>query len=464
MISLYPYQDPHAATLYDGLMVRRAALDTSDTGTGKTAVGAALADSIKFDAVLVVCPKPVLHEWGEWMERTKQYAGGMYDVVTWEKLRTGNTAYLKRPTPKQFQWRVPANTLIIWDEVHNAKNRKSLNAKMIDVATDAHLPQLFLSATPFQSPMDMYVVGRAIGLHQGGRDFWNWVRRHGVRKGRFGFEFNGDISHLEKISRRIYDEGRGSRMSIKNPEVRKFFRDNIITVDSYIVDDVDSINKAYTELAELGDMDDVEREDSEKMAEWLTRIDKIEDEDEYALALERVLNAEQVIKSLRLRQRIELYKVPLFADLVRGDINGGNWPVVFVNYRATLNALYEQLHKDFPVYIIHGGLNKKVRASAMKDFQASDLPCIMLATTPSIGTGTNLQDTKGGCPRIATHSPGYNAVQTKQALGRIHRSGMQTIARQRMVFAAHTPEERVCDSIRRKLSNIATLNNDDLTI
>lgn len=59
-------------------------------------------------------------------------------------------------------------------------------------------------------------------------------------------------------------------------------------------------------------------------------------------------------------------------------------------------------------------------------------------------------------------SPGFSAVQLKQALGRVHRANARSKSVQRVVFAAGTVEEQACEAVRAKLANIALLNDGDL--
>ena len=74
MIDLYPYQQPHADALRESLLANGYALDSSDTGTGKTAVASYVAGTIRYRGVLVVCPKAVTHSWKEWMAKVPRYA------------------------------------------------------------------------------------------------------------------------------------------------------------------------------------------------------------------------------------------------------------------------------------------------------------------------------------------------------------------------------------------------------
>jgi superfamily II DNA or RNA helicase len=78
------------------------------------------------------------------------------------------------------------------------------------------------------------------------------------------------------------------------------------------------------------------------------------------------------------------------------------------------------------------------------------------------GLGVSLHDLKGNHPRVSLLTPTDNAVELKQALGRVHRSCGKSKSIQRIIFAAGTVEDKVCVSVRRKLGNIGTVN-DGLT-
>jgi hypothetical protein len=48
-------------------------------------------------------------------------------------------------------------------------------------------------------------------------------------------------------------------------------------------------------------------------------------------------------------------------------------------------------------------------------------------------------------------------------VGRIHRANAKSKSIQRIVFAAGTVEEQACEAVRAKLSNMALLNDGDLS-
>jgi len=438
MIELYPFQRDHANKIYKSLRAHGVAKDASGTGTGKTVVATAVAEHIDYPHIVVVCPKAVIAPWLEWLDASR-YTSDQYDVVNYEMLRTGKLTHIARRLPRVrkgapdfFEWKIPPTSLVIFDEDHYCKGRDTLNGALMKGARRTN-SVLCLGATSFTSPLEMDALGYTLGLHKGGKDYWRWAYDHGVRKGPFGMEFSGQRDHLEKISSDIFKD-RGSLMRASDPEVAKFFNNNIVSADAYTVTEAEQIQRAYATLASVGGLDEKMQYDAP--------------------------NA--LTESLRARQRVELYKVPVFVNLAQDAIENGYSPVVFVNFRDTLEEIRSALvDGDCPVHQIHGGDTQTERDLAVKRFQEPGQSA-MLATISAGGVGISLHDTHGGFPRQSIVSPTYSATQFLQALGRIHRAGGKSPAVQKIVYAARTVEEKVCLSIKRKLRNLSTLTNTDL--
>jgi SNF2 family DNA or RNA helicase len=94
-------------------------------------------------------------------------------------------------------------------------------------------------------------------------------------------------------------------------------------------------------------------------------------------------------------------------------------------------------------------------------FQAGELQ-VLLVMIQTGGAGLSLHDLVGDKPRVALISPPWSAVQLRQTLGRIHRAGGKSRCVQRLLYAADTLEEKVCETVRRKLNNLSLLNDGDL--
>ena len=165
------------------------------------------------------------------------------------------------------------------------------------------------------------------------------------------------------------------------------------------------------------------------------------------------------MEALRERQSIELTKVAGLAEMATDAVEEGLSVVVFLNFRASLAALRERL-PGLPV--IEGDTPIAEREDILRRFGADEIR-IVAANLAAAGEGLDgLQDLRGVYPRLALISPGFNAVQLKQALGRVQRANSKSKSVQRIVFAAGTIEERACAAVRAKLGNMALLNDGDL--
>lgn len=410
---LKPWQSGAADTLLRSLKAHGAALDASDTGTGKTYVAAEVCRRIGANPV-VICPKPLLTAWKETL---CQAGRPPVCVINYEKARTKTWDHLPR-------------TLFIFDEVHRCKGHKTRQGRLLtDVAKCGH-PVLMLSATPAQSPLEMKGLGYALGLHNGGSHFWKWCRQHGCIPGKWGgFEFaKNKQENMASIHRQIFHAGKGCRIKIDDLEG---FPENQVIVHSLdmgleIQEEYDSVR------AELVALKARCREDKDP---------------------EHVLT-----KILRARQRIELLKVPVLKEMIELKREDGFSVVCFVNFRETLGALEKALAEETSVIL--GGQSVEERDANLLAFQNNDT-FNLLGTISCAGTGIGAHDIRGDHPRISLLNPDFSARNFLQALGRIHRAGGKSRCIQYALFAAGTFEERVRRVVESKRSCLETLNDGD---
>ena len=433
---LFDWQKNHVDVLVEAVRKHNVAKDGSDTGTGKTIM--ALAACKKLDKYpIVICPKSVIPTWKEWYAKffpeMKEFPVFNYEAVRVNKAKTKLiTRHNKARGRGAFTWNVDERAIVIFDEDHRCKNGKSLNGKLLIAARRQRIPLMLLGATSCTNPTEMMALGYALGLHKV-TDFWQWCLKNGCRRGHFGgLEFlnkNAEF-HLKKLHDHIYLAGRGSRLRTKDlPD----FPQTLITADSYAVDNPKLIDEVYEELAEL----------EEK---------KAEDEDP-----DNPLTAQ-----LRARQTVELLKAPIFVDLASDAIEEGNAVAIFVSFRGTLDAVVKGLKKRGHYGVtIHGDDTTESRKESCEAFGKGQW-VFCVATISAGGVGISLHDTDGERPRVALISPTFSAVDLKQALGRVHRAGAKSKSIQRIVFAAGTVEQRVCQTVRRKLNNLDLINDDEL--
>lgn len=432
------YQVPSVTRLVNALRRHRAAVDASDTGTGKTYVALAAMRELGLTPT-VVAPKSVLASW----KRAAAHYGIEIRAVNYELVRRGSTPYGKivgekkgKQDGRRFVWS-PDVEALIFDEAHRAKGSDTLNALLIRGAADQRIPTVAASATLGHNPLEFRAVGRLLGLHNW-QNFWNWSKSYGCRPAYFGgFEFAGSESDLERLGKQIFPD-KGVRIRIA--DLGDAFPETQIATE--LVDlngDTAKLNAVYAEMeAEIKALEETAAKDKKNTT------------------------ALQLTAALRARQKAELVKVPAFVEQVEDGIENGLSVFVAVNFRETLSAISERLAAlDIKHGVVIGGQDAAERDAAIASFQADETRVILVMIQAG-GVGISLHDLNGKHARLALISPTWSAVELRQALGRVHRAGGKTKSLQRILFAAGTVEEKVQQAVDAKLSRLDTLNDADL--
>jgi len=423
-VVLHPWQEKAKSILLPALQNHSVALDCSDTGTGKTVTACSVAKNLGLPFA-IIAPKIVLPAWKEWCST---FGLQPEFVLNYEKLRTGKTKFLKKLGNKQWEWaNASPDFLFIFDEVHRCKSYKSQNGAMLEAARPSKI--LMLSATAAGSPLDMRFTGRLLGLHNG-VNFFSWLHKNGVMKAPWGgMIFRGGKKVLVNIHSKIFPE-KGVRIKIS--ELGNAFPSNQVNAQTFDISP--RIGELYQE---------VEKEISELKSKTLSDRDP----------------ESPLTKRLRMRQEIELLRVPVMVEMADEFLSEGKSVVCFVNFRQTLQAVMDRMEKHNPVFIA-GDQSQEDRQDTINAFQ-SNAHHFLVCQIAAGGVGVSLHDLHGR-PRVSLISPTYSAIDLKQALGRIHRSGAKSPALQYILFAANSVEEEVSQAVRRKLRNIDLLNDGDL--
>ncbi len=431
---LLHFQREHAIRLVDALTRIGTAADTSDPGTGKTFVAVSACVHLGLRLV-VVAPKAVLPAW----ERVATLFGAdAISILNYEAIKTGKTG-LGRFEGGEFVWDLPPEALLVFDEVQRCKARDSQNAKLLIAAKRQRIKTLLLSATAASNPLEMRAIGFALGLHNL-RNFWSWAHAHGVSKGRYGMEFDGNPEHLARIHTLIFKDLRaGSRMRIADiPD----FPSTQIIAEPVGTGKEREIPAVYDQLKR--DLNQAEANDDQG------RKDEIAEEIDASAANHLTI-------LLRARQDIEHLKIGTFASMAADAVEEGMSVAIFVNFDETLREAAASCGTDC---VIHGGQSAAEREEAIRRFQSNEA-AIIVCNIRAGGVGVSLHDPTGAKPRLALISPTYSAQDLRQALGRVHRAG-GAHSIQRIIFAAGTVEERACAAVEAKLACIDTLNDGDL--
>lgn len=431
---LFPYQREHARRIVDALARLGVAADASDAGTGKTFIAVAAGVCLRLRLV-VIAPKAVLPSWQRVAEL---FGAGVITIINYEAVKTGKSG-LGRFEGGEFVWALPSDALLVFDEVQRCKARDSQNAKLLIAAKRQQIRTLLLSATAASNPLEMRSIGFALGLHNL-RSYWPWARAHGVSKGRFGMEFDGDPAHLARIHARIFNELRaGSRMRIS--EIADFPETQIIAepVGTGREREIQAVyDQLKLDLNRALATDDYNRQ--EEIAEEINAS-----------------APNHLTILLRARQDIERLKIDTLASMAADAVAEGMSVAIFVNFDETLHETAKHCGTEC---VIHGGQSPAEREEAIRRFQSNEAK-IIVCNIRAGGVGVSLHDPDGKKPRLALISPTYSAQDLRQALGRVHRAG-GAHSIQRIIFASGTVEEEACAAVEAKLACIDTLNDGDL--
>jgi superfamily II DNA or RNA helicase len=417
VIKPYEWQQKKIDTLVNIFKEYEAALDMSDTGTGKTVTALGMLEDLDKQA-LIVCPKKVHSSW----LRTAEAMGlsdNVLGVVNAEKLMYKNDWF------KNGKWLVPSGAMIVADEVHRGcSGPKTKTTKIMSLTKAQKIPLLAMSATIADSPLKMRFIGFLTGLHRfNDASFYGWCRKYGCFS----------TPHIRGLQ---FPKGKTAEKHMQ--AIHEMLKD--VSVRSRI-DDIEDFPESVVQ-ATLFDLDKASLKALTKSYEDLA---------------EKKKETNQLTILLRARQEAELIKLPLFAELALDAISEGKSPVIFVNFRDTLFKLQELLtNLGLRIGIVVGGEDAD---EDIEKYERDELDAMVCMTQG--GFGINLHATEGRRPRVSYISPSYDAVHMVQCLGRIHRLNGSKVV-QIFVLVSGTIEERVHKAIVGKLNNIKSLNGDDL--
>jgi superfamily II DNA or RNA helicase len=413
------------------------AVDGSEMGVGKTYCSIAVARELNVPFV-VICPKAVKGQWTKVAIEHFKLKDKFLGVMNYELLIRGrkdsNICELvkDRSTRRhKIKWKLPKNTLIIYDEAHKLKNFTTKNSKFCMDAYKNGYKLLFLSATMAINPIELRTIGSCLKLFKTANEYYEWLQEHGCFKGRWSWEFNNDKNVLTRINKYLFED-HGIRL--KRDLIPNFPETEII-VDAYDLDEdkTSKINQTYS-----------------KMHEEIKKLNELKKNSD---------NNELLIR-LRNRQIVELLKTDLFIELAREGLEAGMSIIIFLNYSKTVDVLSKALNTTC---IFDGRLDEKTRDKNLENFQLNKEPMI-LVNLKAGNMGLNMPDLDGFHPRLSLISPDDSAVSIKQCLGRAVRENSKSKTIQKIVLANNTVETKVMSNLSIKLENMDLINDGDLKI
>ena len=420
------------------LRAKNASAEASVPGFGKTFVAAFAAREMGHELV-VCCPRVVIPHW---QAACAAVGAKVRCISNYEQHKLGNTEmgqWTRQPSRRKdgagkviksfggtWRWTFPKPTLLVLDEAHYCKNRSSQNAKLCISAKRQGIPTLVMSATLAVDPTDLYATGYLLGLHDGDFGWDAFQSSYGVIP--MGFEKKFSPLHDPTALARL------NALLFPAHGHRKTYAD--IPGFPTATDDVRAVEPESVELAE----------DSHEAWDRVWVLEQLRKEATTA-----------VTERLRARQLAELAKCDAIIALARDLIASGLSVPIFLNFHDSI----DYVAKALKTRIIDGRVDDGARQLAIERFQADKDHCLVLQTA-SGGVGISLHDTHGNRPRHALISPGDNARDFIQVLGRVRRDGQKSPAFRTVITLAGSVESRVHANLTAKVGQIDTINDGDL--
>jgi hypothetical protein len=419
-------------------------LNGSDLGTGKSYMALASAAALGLKPV-VICRIGAMPAW----KGVAQFFGIEIETINREILRRGTTKFgewiygeANHATGKrvrQYQWQLPANALLIYDEIHWESGLDSLQSKMLIGAVKQGVKILGLSGTAAHDPRKMRAIGFMLGLHNNA-NFHQWLARYGasITDWDCGIEpyfltTSAGRSHLRRLRENHMKDihsrmaGAGRFLRIRKNEIPGFPK---CTVDPVCYDfealELDQIfSEMNAELERLRRMSGNPRKEQREIM-------------------------------MRAMQKAELIMVPGLVDETNEGIEEGHSVAIFIQFTETAKALAQRLKTDC---LYTGNESPLVREQNRLKFQSGEERKIII----NVGCGSEsigLQDTTGEFPRLGVCTPTFNPVHLNQLLGRLPRDGAMSPSIYRIMYPAGTILEGAYRSCKAKTERINAFNGD----
>ena len=430
-IILYDHQKMAAERHKQLLQTRGVCVDRSETGTGKTVsiLQAAKELGVPF---AVVAPKTLVSHWRRWCRLMDLKP---ITITGWEACKFGNSPRLYDPKSPGIKWLKEwpkTKVLLIFDEAHRAKAKKTQNSKMVSRAAEEGHWIALLSATLIQSPLDLLGLAYPLKLVQRPHDAFRYGKRFGV-----GLNAWNGYADLSTVSQRRELHGELDKVGVR---VRK------------------------ADICETMCVHRVDLIDSEEAAAVRGIYEQLEIDIE-VLHEKRSGAIEEITKRLRARQATELTKVPIFVGETLKHLEEGSRVAIFLCFQASIDAAVVMLKDQLGQApgVITGQTSLKDRDLAMEGFNFGETKTLVLNIAAG-GEGISLHDQTGKYPHVGLLSIPESSTHLIQALGRNDRVGAKSVGLNRILFVAGTMEEKVYENLSGKIRSIDQINDGDLAI
>ena len=388
------------------------AMLSDEVGLGKTIEAALICKEYlargQIKSLLVLTPATLVSQWQ--MELDEKFA--IPTITTDERDSTPEefwqlndriVASINTAKHKSHFQHVTARDwdLVIVDEAHHLKNRRTLNWKLVDAIKKRFI--LMLTATPVQN--NLVELFNLLTLLKPGL-----LNTEAQFKREYVGSKNGRVpknpAKLRQLMREVMVRNTRSVVDVKLP--KRFASTITVQPQTKELELYEAINQYLRQHP--GDIDKLTRNNllmrvgSSPIAltETLKGLQKRFDHDELAFLLKRASGMRNFEKAKQL------------VDLLQKSTQK---TLVFINYKATMSYLSKYLEKhNIPHTCFRGSMSLKAKDAAIDTFRES-VP-VMLASETG-GEGRNLQFAN----TIVNYDLPWNPMKIEQRIGRLHRIG-----------------------------------------
>jgi superfamily II DNA or RNA helicase len=434
-INLLDHQIEHYNNILKSIKKYSRALDSSDTGTGKTFVSLKVSSELKL-IPWVICPKSVVPSWTKII---KTAGITKYHVITYDQLALSKE--LIKKMNDDYEWELESNKnfkgigktkyLFIFDEAHKCKNSNTINSKIMVSLAKHPVNILLLSATIIDKPLFFIPFGMVLKLYKTIQEGMDWMSNVINKKA------SNPMFPIHEI---LFNEY-ASRMRID--DTINVFKDNKIIFEGIEMKNYWEIEKKYDKINLILEQNKLNKKNKNKLDD----AEVIESKDDK--------KGKGIGYIQKIRQEIEFLRVDKIHELALKYLDENKSVAIFVNFTDTIKELCKRLKTNC---IIWGSQTIKERTKSIEDF-CSDDSRIIICNIQSGSAGISLHDTIGTYPRVSIISPTWSAQDLIQVLGRIHRAMGKTDCLQQIIFCKGTIEESVGNVIKQKINNIRIFND-----
>lgn len=458
---LLPEQQPHFKRTLDKIDKYGFYADNSVMGCGKTYVACGIAKKMGLD-LFIICPLTVKSNW----EEVASKAGvNIVHITTPQSLASRRNiqpkhGYLRRkenkgkpsfyPTPK-LKALIEEGVLMVFDEAQYAKNintyflacKALVKAVGLFESVKTLSKCAFISTTPFDVD---YKCAHFLSLI-------NLIKTVNI-KTKSGTLRPSAITDLQEIFKK--EDADTIKVPSMFDKLYPFFLDYIqplffSSMPLILNNECDIRNGFYLVKG---------KRDNKNIQEAVSKLNgifvRLDPETGYIPMV--------IVKRIRLAcMEIEKAKIPLFARLIRKELQDKNRKVVVcVHFTNTIETLKTRLSKYNPL-VLHGRVRKGRKEIIEKFQQPNVMHRLLICNIKVGGVGISLHDLDGSYPRTMFISPDHNVTDIFQATGRINRVGGQSDSRIRIVYAnIKICERSILNSIARKMKTIKETLDDQV--